>query len=95
VIVLVAKLLAKPGQAETVAEAFREMAPLSMAEIGCFNYLVSQSVDNPNQFLVYEEYADEAALQLHKDSLHFKRVVEGRVLPHIEQRDRELFTRLA
>jgi len=94
VLVLVAKLMCKTGHADTVADAFREMASLSMAEVGCFNYLVSQAQDNPHQFLIYEEYQDESALQEHKESAHFKRIVEGRVLPLIEQRDRELFTRV-
>lgn len=90
-IVLVARYYCKPGQGDAVAAALREMAPLARQEEGCALFLVSRAQEDPDRFLLYEHYHDEAALQAHRDTPHFKRIVEGRILSLLEKREREFF----
>ena len=91
-IVLVVKYYVKPGMGDQVAAALREMAPLvKQHEPGCALYQASRAQDNPDLFLLYEQYADEAAFQAHRETPHFKRIIEGTVTPMLEKRERELY----
>jgi len=91
-IVLVAKYHVKPGHGDAVAAALREMAPLVQAgEPGCTLYHANRSTENPDQFLLYEHYADEAALQAHRETPHFKAIIEGKIVPLLDKRERELY----
>ena len=92
-IVLVAKYHVKPGNGDTIQDALTRMAPLVKAgEPGCKLYHAARSVDNPDLFLLYEHYVDEAALAAHRETPHFKEIVEGTVVPLLEKREREVYT---
>lgn len=91
-IVLVAKYHVKPGQMDTVIGHLEEMAPLVEAnEPGCVVYTASRSRDDENLLMLVEHYTDEDALAQHRDMPHFKDIIEGKVVPLLEKRERELF----
>lgn len=92
-IVLVAKYIVKPGQGDAVEAALRRMAPLvKAAEPGCTLYHANRAADNPDLFLLYEHYADQAALAAHRETPHFKEIIEGTIVPLLERRERELYS---
>ena len=45
-------------------------------EAGCLRFDVIQDRDDPNRFHYYEVYRDEAALEAHRQSPHFKLYAE-------------------
>ena len=91
-IVLVAKYHVKPGHGDAVAVALQQIAPLVRAgEPGCKLYLANRSRENPDMFLLYEHYEDEAALQGHRETAHFKAIIEGTIVPLLDKRERELY----
>lgn len=92
-IVLVARYHGKPGQGDAIEAALKQIAPLvKEREPGCKLYYASRSQDNPDNFLLYEHYEDEAALLAHRETPHFKEIVEGTIIPILEKRERELYT---
>jgi (4S)-4-hydroxy-5-phosphonooxypentane-2,3-dione isomerase len=95
-IVLVARYYVQTGKGDLVEAALRRMAPLVQAnEPGCRAYQVCRASDNPDYFLLYEQYDDEAALAAHREMPHFKEIIEGTVRPLLERRERDLFTLVA
>ena len=91
-IVLVAKYTCKPGNVPKVLEQLKKMKPLVEAsEPGCKFYQVSTSSENENLILLYEHYVDQAALAAHRETPHFKEIIEGTVIPMLENRARELY----
>lgn len=91
-IVLIARYHVKPGQGDAVEAALREMAPLvKQHEPGCKLYQANRSRDNRDLFLLVEHYVDEAALDAHRATPHFQQIIEGRVVPLLEKRERELY----
>lgn len=90
--VLAVTWVAKPGEEERVADALREMVPLTLAEPGCLQYRAHRSLDDPRRFFLYEEYVDEAGFQAHLSSEHFKRHVLGEAVPRLERRERDAYT---
>lgn len=92
-IVLVAKYQVKPGNVEKVLAELQKMKPLvERDEPGCLFYQVSRSSDDANLLMLYEHYKDEAALAAHRDTPHFKAIIEGTVVPLLDNRARELYT---
>ncbi|KIL45018.1 putative quinol monooxygenase [Jeotgalibacillus soli] len=92
-IVLVAKYQCKLGKGDEVQSYLNEIKPyVEEHEKGCTVYLANRSVDDQDAFLLYEQYIDEAALEAHRETPHFKEIIEGKVIPLLEKREREVFT---
>ncbi len=94
-IVLIVRMTVKPGTEEECIRLCREMTEESRKEPGCVQYVVHQSRENPRCFAFYESYVDEAALDLHRASPHFGRLIRGGVDALVESRTRELFVPLS
>jgi autoinducer 2-degrading protein len=91
-IVLVARYVVKAGQGDTVEAALRRMAPLVKAtEPGCTLYHANRAAENPDLFLLYEHYTDQDALAAHRETPHFKEIIEGTIVPLLDRREREFF----
>jgi len=91
-IVLVAKYHVKPGHMDDVAAALKRMEPLVKAhEPGCKLYQVSRSTDQANLYMLYEHYIDGEALQAHRETPHFKEIIEGTIIPMLDKREREFY----
>jgi quinol monooxygenase YgiN len=96
VIILVVNYVCKPGRGDEVAAALQRMAPLVAAnEPGCLHYHCCRSTDDPDRFLLYEQYQDEAAFAAHREMPHFKEIIEGEVAPALDQRARATYTLVA
>ena len=93
--VVVARFVAKDGSGDEVARLLAEMTPFSKAEPGCRAYAINRSVDDPNTFLLYEQYVDAAAFAAHGDNPEFKRIIIGQVVPLLAERGREIFDLVA
>ena len=92
-IVLVAHYYGKPGKGDAIEAALKEIAPKVAAhEPGCKLYHASRSPEKPDLFLLYEHYVDEAALLAHRETPHFKEIIEGTIMPLLEKREREVYT---
>lgn len=78
---------------EAVGEVLRHVTELraaSLAEPGCLGYEVFQSTDQPGTVLLLEHYRDEAALQAHRQSAHYRTLVADRILPLLTRRQVEI-----
>ena len=63
----------KPGFADKFSEASFGFARDSVRdELGCFRFDVLQDSSDPNRFHLYEVFEDDAALQAHATTPHFK-----------------------
>lgn len=91
-IVLTAMYQGKAGKGDEIEAALKRMAPLvAEQEPGCAMYQVSRSHDDPDRFLLYEQYVDQAAIEAHRATPHFKEIIEDTIIPMLEQRDRAFY----
>ena len=74
---LTALIRAKPGHADTVKIALLDViASVRRDEPDTLNYYVNQSTDDPNLFVTFERFRDQAAMDRHNASLAVARFVE-------------------
>lgn len=64
--------VAKDGCIEELKALLEMMVKPSKAEDGCLYYHISQVKEDPKTFIVLESWRDEAALDGHKNSEHYK-----------------------
>jgi len=93
-IVLAVTWIAKPGQEERAAELFRELSEKARQEPGCLMFVVHRRNDDPRQFFIYEQYRDEAALEAHRVTPHFREIARGSLLEVAERKEGSLYTPL-
>lgn len=76
-VILHVTLQVKPEHVAEFLEIARYDAEHSeQDEPGCLRFDVIQDRDNSNRFYFYEVYRDQAALEAHRETPHFKRYVE-------------------
>jgi quinol monooxygenase YgiN len=71
VLTVVARIRATSGNGDALAALLSEQAAaVRTAEPGCLVYRVHRSTTDPELFLFYETYADDAALDVHRKAPH-------------------------
>ena len=61
----------KPDHADDFIDATRANHEASIREPGNVRFDVIRSVEDPNRFVIYEWYVDEAAAKAHKATPHY------------------------
>lgn len=84
-------LRARPGKREKVSEALRLLMPLTREEGGCLEYHIHQSISDPDNFFIYENWSSQAAFDFHMQTPYVREflsrqneLVEGniQILPY-------------
>lgn len=70
-LLVIAKLVAKPGEAENLQRVLTACVAPSRAEAGNIHYDLYRSTEDQNTFLFHETWQDVAAIELHEKTAHF------------------------
>ena len=80
---------------EQISELLRSLAVASRQEPGCLVYVPHRVEGEPDTVLIYEQYADAAALDAHRASDHFRRYAIQGLYQLLRERSSENLTALA
>ncbi|MDO8691018.1 MAG: putative quinol monooxygenase [Dehalococcoidia bacterium] len=69
---LLARFQVQPGKEDAFVEILSGLAAEVKNEPGTRRYELHRSVNDPSTFLMYEDYADKAALEAHSATVYFK-----------------------
>ena len=83
--VIVAYWRPREGQAEKIEAILRDLAAAARQEPGNLEFIVNRSHGDPNEFLLYEQYKDDDAIEAHRAAAHFLQYVKNE-LPKIADR---------
>ena len=86
--------LVLPNREAEAVQLFQKLTRATRAEPGCRMYQAHRSLAEPRRFFLYEVYDDEAALDAHRQSLHFDELVQRGLFRIIENRAPELYAPL-
>jgi quinol monooxygenase YgiN len=79
VLTVVAKIRAAKGKGDALAALLAEQAGVvRRAEPGCLVYRPHRSTKDPDQFIFYEQYKDDAAFDAHRKAPHLASYRERR-----------------
>ncbi|MGZ3509916.1 MAG: putative quinol monooxygenase [Vulcanimicrobiaceae bacterium] len=78
-----------PEDAEKAEAIMRELCDASRKEEGVIAFETARSQEQPNVFVLWEEYRDNAAWDAHAATEHFKRLVLNGLRPLAQQRNAE------
>jgi quinol monooxygenase YgiN len=92
--VIVARWRAREGERNNIENILRELVPECRKEPGVKQFIAHCSTENPNEFLLYEQYDSERAFLDHQQTPHFKSLVLGRAVPLLADRERLAFSTL-
>src|SRR5262245_45721955 len=73
---LIAICKARPGLVEATREVLLPTVPWALAKPGCLDYVLHVDRNKPEDFVFYEVWADQAALDAHWASPEFKALVD-------------------
>ncbi|MDF9845358.1 MULTISPECIES: putative quinol monooxygenase [unclassified Paenibacillus] len=72
IVTIVAFLKAREGKEQQLRKELLKVVVPSRAEEGCLEYVLHESPEHPEQFVFYESWKDEIALQEHLASPHYQ-----------------------
>jgi quinol monooxygenase YgiN len=75
--------------ADKAESLLREVRDASIKEPGVIQFQVGRSIEKPNVFALWEVYRDKAAVDAHRSSEHYQRLVLNGIRPLAQQRDLE------
>ena len=85
--VVAINIVAKPGQAEAVAEILQGLVAPTMAEPGVKLFLPYRSPARSADFFIFELYRTESGWAAHQETAHFKQAI-AELLPRVSHRER-------
>jgi quinol monooxygenase YgiN len=78
-----------PADLEAIKASLQALTSASRQEPGCVNYIAHFLADDPTTILIYEQYADDAALDHHRNTAHFKQHAIGGLYQAMKERHLE------
>ena len=90
--VIVARWRPRKGEIDKIENILRELGREIRREPGNLQFTVNRSHDDPNEFLLYEQYESEQAFLDHRQTPHFKTLVLERAVPLLERREIQAFS---
>ena len=89
-VMLIAKNTLKPGTEQDFLALAREMTAKTRAEAGCISYELVQNQADPLVYFFIEKYADQNAVQAHRETSHFQTLVPK--IAELRQKSSEVST---
>jgi quinol monooxygenase YgiN len=93
-LVLAVTWIAKQGKEEQTAELLRQISVEARKEPGCLMFIAHRHTERPNEFFIYEQYKDQAALDAHRATPHFKQIARGSLMQAADRKEGNLYTPL-
>lgn len=89
-IIVIARWQMDEARVAEVLELVTALRQHSLAEPGCLGYEVFRSTENPGAILLLERYRDNAAIDAHRHSAHYRELAVDRIIPLLSSRQVEL-----
>jgi quinol monooxygenase YgiN len=69
-VTVVARVEAKPGMGDRLAEEMKPLVEGSRSDAGCINYDLHRGLENPSTLVIYENWSSSQALDEHLEQPH-------------------------
>jgi autoinducer 2-degrading protein len=83
---VIARYQVQTGMGDVVAATLAKHVTATRTEPGCIQFVAYRSRNDRDQFVLYEQYIDEEAIEAHRQTPHFRSYVEGTIVPLLSER---------
>lgn len=73
-IIIVAQFTVLPGKTDALLKEVEPLIEATRKESGCISYILHQDIKNPDNFAFIEHWKDQASVDTHMRSDHFKKI---------------------
>jgi autoinducer 2-degrading protein len=80
-VILIVHFQVKNDKENEVENFSRQLAEVSLKEIGCLSFKITRARGNKNTFLLFEEYTNIEAAVEHQRSIHYQSLIVEQILP--------------
>jgi autoinducer 2-degrading protein len=91
---LIVKWTIRESETSRILGLLPQLAAETKNEKGNLGYSIYQAADNANVLILHERYADQAALDFHKNSAHYQDTVVAQIIPFLENREVQMLSKL-
>ncbi|WP_298731646.1 putative quinol monooxygenase [uncultured Chitinophaga sp.] len=91
---LIIKWTIRESETSRILGLLPQLAADTKKEKGNLLYNIYQAADNANVLILHERYADQEALNFHKNSAHYRETVVTEIIPYLENREVQLLNKL-
>lgn len=84
---IIVKWKIKESETARIMQLIPELVEKSRAEEGNIFYHIYRSLNDPNELILHEGYANDEAAEKHKNSAHYQETVAAQIVPHLEIRE--------
>ena len=91
---LIVKWTIRESETSRILGLLPQLAEGTKNEKGNLSYDIYQSEENHNVLFLHERYADQEAVEIHKNSAHYQEIVVAQIIPHLETREVQLVNKL-
>ncbi|HEX3790622.1 MAG TPA: antibiotic biosynthesis monooxygenase family protein [Pseudonocardiaceae bacterium] len=88
---VIARHTMKAGAEEEVLALLPKLIEAVHTEPGNIEFTAYRQLDDPRTYVLLERYASREAFAAHRETVHFKDIVLGQLVPRLENRVIELF----
>jgi (4S)-4-hydroxy-5-phosphonooxypentane-2,3-dione isomerase len=85
-VAIVVRYQAQPGQGDQVAVLLGRHVAATRAEPGNRDFVALRLTEDPDSFVLYERYQDQAAFEAHMASPHYQGIAVARIRPLLADR---------
>lgn len=83
---VIARYNATPETAEEVAALLPGLAAGSRSEPGNISYTITRDLEQPERFVIVEEYRSAEDFAAHRETTHFQEIGVGQIIPLLDDR---------
>lgn len=83
---VIARYECRSGAGDDVEAVLGRHSDATRTEPGCISFTAYRNAEQPDRFVLLEQYVDEAALRTHRETPHFRQFIEEQVLPLLVER---------
>jgi quinol monooxygenase YgiN len=91
---LIVKWTTRESETSRILGLLPQLAADTKNEKGNLAYNIYQAADNANVLILHERYADQEALDFHRNSVHYQETVAAQIIPFLENREVQLLNKL-
>ena len=85
-VALIVHYQAKPGMGDEVAALLARHTAATRAEPGNLDFVALRLTEDPDAFVLYERYENQAAFEAHTASPHYEGIAVARIRPLLADR---------